>query len=363
MKKIFTLISMALVAISVNAQEDWSADVDYVAAPGGTIAAEFTGATASGTDLITTIAQGPITLNIVSSKTPKDITSAQGGAVGLTQENWPAAGWSEASYKLGQDNKESQSTIPDGGFYSVIGSGVPYVSFVSKQNYKDGNPEDKYYPGFHGANAEDPDGWTYYNPDGSLGLPASGMYVKATTTTAGVMKIGTFLQNGNTRKLYIVKGSDKKAMTWSADNNTTEYKVEGYAQAVKNSDNTWQFIPSFTVEDYIIGTETAFEFTDAVTNEAKTANVLNSRKFIWFVFDAEPGETYYVFGNNWQIGFQGVKFYSGKTIKDYSAGVENVKAVKAAENADAPIYNLAGQKADKSQKGILIQNGKKFVNK
>ncbi|MBR1545662.1 MAG: hypothetical protein IJ633_02535 [Prevotella sp.] len=41
------------------------------------------------------------------------------------------------------------------------------------------------------------------------------------------------------------------------------------------------------------------------------------------------------------------------------SGISNVKA----EDANAPIYNLAGQKADKSQKGILIQNGKKFVNK
>lgn len=33
MKKIFTLISMAFVAMSVNAQDSWTPDVDYVAAP------------------------------------------------------------------------------------------------------------------------------------------------------------------------------------------------------------------------------------------------------------------------------------------------------------------------------------------
>lgn len=360
MKKIFTLISMALVAMSVNAQDSWTPDVDYVAAPGGTLATEFSTPTASGTDKIAAISIAPINVQVVSSRTPKDITSAQGGAIGLTETNWPEAGWNAAEFKVGGNNKESQSTIP-GEFYSVIGSGVPYISFVSKQNYKDGIAEDKYYPGFHGANAEDPDGWTYYNPDGSLGLPKSGNYVKATASEKGVMKIGTFVQSGDTRQLYIVKESTMKALVWDADANKTEYKVEGYSQNAKHSDNTWQFIPSFTVADYIIGPETSYTFTDAVTSDAKDVNLLNSRKFIWFVFDVEPGETYWIFGKNWQIGFQGVKFFKGKTIKDYNTGVKAVKV--AEEDANAPIYNLAGQKVEKSQKGILIQNGKKFVNK
>lgn len=32
-------------------------------------------------------------------------------------------------------------------------------------------------------------------------------------------------------------------------------------------------------------------------------------------------------------------------------------------DANAPVYNLAGQRVSKNTKGILIQNGKKFVNK
>ena len=32
-------------------------------------------------------------------------------------------------------------------------------------------------------------------------------------------------------------------------------------------------------------------------------------------------------------------------------------------NADAPIYNLAGQKVDKGFKGVVIQNGKKMIQK
>lgn len=42
-------------------------------------------------------------------------------------------------------------------------------------------------------------------------------------------------------------------------------------------------------------------------------------------------------------------------------GISNV-AVQT-NNANAPMYNLAGQKVGKSYKGVVIQNGKKFVNK
>ncbi|MBR3399007.1 MAG: hypothetical protein IKH08_04430, partial [Prevotella sp.] len=41
-------------------------------------------------------------------------------------------------------------------------------------------------------------------------------------------------------------------------------------------------------------------------------------------------------------------------------GIENVQV---AENENAPMYNLAGQQVDKNFKGVVIQNGKKFINK
>lgn len=41
------------------------------------------------------------------------------------------------------------------------------------------------------------------------------------------------------------------------------------------------------------------------------------------------------------------------------AGINDITAEKF--NADAPVYNLAGQRVGKDAKGILIQNGKKFV--
>lgn len=55
-------------------------------------------------------------------------------------------------------------------------------------------------------------------------------------------------------------------------------------------------------------------------------------------------------------------YLTSKTVAelDPSTGISNaVVAPKA--NLNAPIYNLAGQKVSKSYKGVVIQNGKKFV--
>ena len=353
MKKIFTLVAMAAMAIGVNAQAAWVADVDYVAAPGGTLATEFSSYTTSGTNIIATISKSPVTLEYVASKTPKEITSTQGGASGLTPANWPDAGWNPANFEV----KNNLGAV---SFYTVNGSGVPYVTFVSKQFKNDDGWADRYYPGFKGEDATD--GWTYYNPDGSAGLPTSGAYIKATSTEAGVMKIGAFVSKNNTRYFYIAKASDGKALQWTDDKNTTGYMIEGYVNGIQDSDNSYIFIESIPVENYLVGSSTDYTWTkkDETTG---SKNIQGNNKWIWFVFDAEPNETYYIFGSNWQIGFQGVKFYKGKTIKDYTpSGIETVKTATA-KKADAAIYNLAGQKVDAAFKGMVIMNGKKFINK
>lgn len=48
-------------------------------------------------------------------------------------------------------------------------------------------------------------------------------------------------------------------------------------------------------------------------------------------------------------------------LLDPTAGINTVKTDKAVKNA--PLYNMAGQQVEKQYKGIIIQNGKKFVNK
>ncbi|ANR72752.1 hypothetical protein J4856_09680 [Prevotella scopos JCM 17725] len=44
-----------------------------------------------------------------------------------------------------------------------------------------------------------------------------------------------------------------------------------------------------------------------------------------------------------------------------SDGIETVSSIELNENA--PIYNPAGQRVSKDYKGVVIQNGKKFIKR
>lgn len=54
------------------------------------------------------------------------------------------------------------------------------------------------------------------------------------------------------------------------------------------------------------------------------------------------------------LNFYGFEFVS-------KTGISSIITPEA--NANAPIYNLAGQQVSKDYKGVCIQNGKKFINK
>ena len=52
---------------------------------------------------------------------------------------------------------------------------------------------------------------------------------------------------------------------------------------------------------------------------------------------------------------------SVKIITVSAAGIKNVQTIEV--NEKAPIYNLAGQRVGKDYKGVVVQNGKKFIKK
>jgi hypothetical protein len=74
--------------------------------------------------------------------------------------------------------------------------------------------------------------------------------------------------------------------------------------------------------------------------------------------DLEANKTYVLLSKDAQPGIYGFQF----TPSGDPSGVETIKTEKV-WNANAPMYNLSGQQVDKSYKGIVIQNGRKFVNK
>ena len=59
---------------------------------------------------------------------------------------------------------------------------------------------------------------------------------------------------------------------------------------------------------------------------------------------------------------------SGKIVKELApisapvpTGINNITT--EATDADAPVYNLSGQRVGKNAKGVLVKNGKKYVVK
>ena len=53
---------------------------------------------------------------------------------------------------------------------------------------------------------------------------------------------------------------------------------------------------------------------------------------------------------------------SGFTFDDTTTGINGIN-VNDTFDANAPMYNLAGQRVTKSYKGVVIVNGKKMLNK
>ena len=66
-----------------------------------------------------------------------------------------------------------------------------------------------------------------------------------------------------------------------------------------------------------------------------------------------------VFQNGWVVGTSVVK-----SVKVFEVGGETaIQSVKKAAKANGAIYNLAGQKVNASYKGVVIKDGKKYIQK
>lgn len=324
MKKIFTLVSVALAAMTVNAQESW-----YVNNEDGTLKSEYVAnsdaSQASVVEFSTTNVKG---------------THVSGPVAGYTDGEL-VDGKLEAKYDNSWGNISKKDLSSDGSvapFYYVQGKGNPVnIEKVTwEEIVTDDVPTGVYRPYWEDA---------YYSPDGTNGLPTNGTYVTLTPAVDGTLKVGVWINKEN-RDVYVVKGSDMKALTLGTDviasgyiygqNNEVEEgsPLAGYPMYQEN-------IPAKGTEgsdSYVVGTGGAVVWA-------------------YLTFAATANETYYIFNKNTQIGFSGFEFTAGG-----GAGIAGVE-VESQDDPNAPIYNLAGQRVSKDAKGILIQNGKKFIRK
>lgn len=296
MKKIFTLISVALCAMSVNAQEVWDSS-------------SFTDLTTAEPTINATT---NIDLKIASFLNEKDIEDGK--------TPWSLEGGEGSNVALNTDKCKPK-------FNNYIkGMANPYI--VDNGGYWEETDNGQ-------AWRDDPNATPW--SEGCGNLPVHGMYIEITTKAKGTMKMGVYINKGN-HPTYIVDEDTKTHMAAS------NIEVAFYYQ-----NNTYTFDDNGTTVDMVTGTMPDDFIIQHTNGYSQGRPALG-----YMTFPVEAGKKYMIFNPKSQVGLYGFEF---------TAGGSGISDITATDNADAPVYNLAGQRVSKDTKGILIKNGKKFINK
>lgn len=338
MKKIFTLISLVCFAMGVSAQTESYSPVTWTVDADGkytyTLASEFAavvGADGNATNeadgkSVVKFSTANVDVEAVGGTTPKDDAITPGTVIDEEKQLYEVAsisGWNTITWK----NDKNKVINVEGGdpvvFAILMGTGNPYVDIMAEQIITDGSPTGRYRAAY-----------TYYQPDGSKGMPLTGLYYKFTPKVNGTLKIAVWANKGH-RNTYVVEESTKKAI---------EYTAEGYM-----ANNTFQDAATLKASHDAAYVKEGVDSNPYVIGDGG-GKVFHG----WITFVVEAGKSYWLLQDSSQIGFGGFEFTAGEAgINDITTDVDK----------NAPKYNLAGQRVDKNYKGVVIQNGKKFMNK
>ena len=201
--------------------------------------------------------------------------------------------------QLGKDEKKAAAW--DNKAYTIKDGGANVAPFGTTVQYVSG-----------GDNPKDEAGGTY-KPDGK-NLPEKGTYYMITPAKDGSVTVGIILNASKT--FYVAKKSDGSA-----------------------------FQPSeLTLQD-VTGADVELDEDNCVTE-----------KFYGTVaFPAVANETYYLFCLGSKLGCFGAYLTSNTST--------GVSSVVLGNDVEAAKVNLAGQRVGNPYKGIVIQNGRKMIQK
>ena len=338
MKKIFTLISVAFVAMSVNAQVTWkAADFDLSTAVETELSEGIYGdgtAEAPNTSVPLTIKSSTITvavdgLTMTGVSTPNSL-SKKDVEDGKTQVYWELKG-KKADDENPNDALITADCMPQFAQY-LMPKGNP--GFQHWEYYELNSDGDEVF------RARD----TYWTI-GAATMPAKGAYYKFAATKSGDLRIGIF-GNKNQNPTYIVDEATKQPLAPSTVDVSIYYQNTGFAYE-SQKDEDGNVIPGS--EKYFNVGKQADDYVLQHTN-----GVTQNRPVLGYIdFAVEAGKTYWLFNPMSQIGIYGFYYAPG--------GGTGIASVKTEMESDAAIYNLAGQKVSKDYKGVKVQNGKKFM--
>ena len=359
MKKIFTLISMALVAMSVNAQEAEIWDVS----------------TEANQSIINTSIANPTKNKSVAYSIPQDTKQFPEGT--YPDNLGDVTAWLEAQPDPAAYAIEMNEYVFTSGTANVTIKGVstPNTDNTAAQAWESnttanlklnggnelgfpefttfikpasGNPSVAHYE-FYDTNS---DGAPVFRANGDISwtegcgkLPQKGCYYEFTAAKAGTLIVGMRLnQNLVNNPLYII------------DESTA---AQGYKLVAKDKISIMGFRQNNNFEKEQGSTTTFVEYTlhdDYKVTPFNYNGGTNRPLFAYVVWEVAANTTYMMLGPSCQLGLYGFYFQP-----DAADAISTVKADIQA--ADAPIYNLSGQQVSKEYKGVVIQNGVKRIQK
>jgi hypothetical protein len=278
---------------------------------------------------------GKATVTAVGGTTPANDTEIGGGAQQIVPGN--AIEGLENTYEVAAVNawnditwgKKNQGDID---FWYLTGTGNPYVQMRCVQNSKD----DVLVEGSYKAD------YVYYEPDGSVGMPITGLYYKFTATAQGAFKVAVWANKGN-RKTFVVNantmqaerlyasgyingvndaaGKKKFLSVEQVDSVHNEYVYGNYMKARRDNEAAIAAgEPAKWTQEQLDSIHASLEPT-AIERQYVIGNG-NQNFWGWLTFDVEPGEEYWVFQHSSQIGFGGFEFHEGVTAEDLISGIE-----------------------------------------
>jgi len=348
MKKLFTLVSCALLSMGAYAQSTTGTE-SYTAASADGLSSEFkavidennVATNAADGKSIVTFGTDHMTVTAIGGTTPANKDTGEGDDINA---DGTVNSWKEIKWEL-----KNQGDI---NFYYLAGTGNPYVKLNVEEIMTEGESTGNYRASYD-----------FYQADGSAGMPVTGLYYKFAPTADGTVKVGVWANKGY-RKTFIVEESSMKAMEEGT------YTVEGYING-QNDENGKKYLSSEQIDSIhnqamnaeITKVDTTSTYTDnekaSLISDIKakyayTIGAGNQAAWVWISFPVVANKTYWLFQHSSQVGFQGYEF-------NYTSS--GINEVTVDEEKDAPSYNLAGQRVNKDYRGVVIRNGKKYMNR
>ena len=245
-------------------QEGQPVTDSYTAISVSGLATDFANATVADGRSEVTIRLSGITLQAVGGTTPANdddgypCVRADG-----TVWKWNDVNWDE----------KRQNDID---FYYILGTGNPYTALHAEEIVTEGTSTGHYRASYD-----------YYQPDGSKGMPVSGLYYKFSPKYDGVLKVGVW-SNKNNRNTYVVEESSMLPVAYQAEGYINgQNDASGKKRLLSNEDIT-SLHDAAGVGPYVIGTGNFF--------------------WGWITVNVEAGKTYWLFQDSSQIGFQDFTF-------------------------------------------------------